>query len=91
MRERLAFGPIVEMRERKCCHAESWQIGRPVHRPRIALYWTQLMSYGCRTSSSYSSRGISRTSVTAMPITGSASSGGNVRSKRMGLEHEICQ
>jgi hypothetical protein len=43
------------------------------------------MSNGCRTSSSYSSGGMSRTRVTAIPITGKASSGGNVRNKRMGL------
>jgi hypothetical protein len=42
-------------------------------------------AYGCLTSSSYSSVGRSRTRVTAMPITGAASSGGKVRSRRIGL------
>jgi hypothetical protein len=42
-------------------------------------------AYGCLASSSYSSVGRSRTRVTAMPITGEASSDGKVRSRRIGL------
>jgi hypothetical protein len=53
-------------------------------RPRLKNHHVRY-AYGCLASSSYNSVGKSRTRVTAMPITGAASSGGNVRSRRIGL------
>ena len=56
------------------------------HDERSAKY--QATSYGCRTSSSYNSVGMSRTRVTAIPMTGCASSGGSVRRSFIGLMNE---
>ena len=50
--------------------------------------WPQT-AYGCFTNSSYKSAGRSRISVTAIPITGVASRGGKVRSKRIGLDGQL--
>ena len=63
----------------------------PSHQPNSEKVTIQAVcnSYGCFTSSSYNSGGKSRTSVTAIPMTGNASKAGKVLRRRIGLQRKI--